>query len=182
MILGWRGANRLRNLYKKFVQRVFRRSIEVPHGEVDFSSFESQINFYRKCGTRIGEKVRLLGRIDGVNPNFVSIGDYSVVGADSALLTHCPIRGALPCQIGKFVYIGYGAIILPGVTVGDHSLIGAGAVVTKDVPEGSVVAGNPARVLRSLAQDEREKIERTMLEGRLFGWDENQLHGSNESK
>jgi acetyltransferase-like isoleucine patch superfamily enzyme len=115
-----------------------------------------------------------LGRIDGVNPHLVSIGDYSVVGADSALLAHCPIRGALPCRIGSFVYIGYGAIILPGVTVGDNCLIGAGAVVTKDVPSGSILVGNPAKVLRPLTPDERHKIERTMLEGRLFGWDENQ--------
>lgn len=162
----------MRGLYRKLFRRVFRRSIAVPSGKVDFSAFETQIDFYRKCGSSIGEKVRLLGRIDGVNPHLVSVGDYSVVGADSILLTHCPIRGPLPCRIGKFVYIGYGAVILPGVTVGDHSLIGAGAIVTKDVPEASVVAGNPARVLRSLAQNERERIERTMLEEGLFGWDE----------
>lgn len=163
----------MKKLYKKILRRVFRRTIVVPHGEVDFTAFEEQIDFYRKRGTKIGEQVRLLGRIDGVNPHLVSIGDYSVIGADSALLAHCPIRGALPCRIGKYVYISYGAIILPGVTVGDHCLIGAGAVVTKDVSEGSVVVGNPGRVLRILTQAEREKIERTMLEGRLFGWDEN---------
>ena len=54
-------------------------------------------------------------------------------------------------------------------------MIGAGAVVTEDVSEGSVVVGNPGRVLRTLTQVEREKIERTMLEGRLFGWDENPI-------
>lgn len=119
----------------------------------------------------MGNNVRLLGTVDGVNPHLVSIGDYSVVGVQSALLAHCPIRGALPCKVGKFVYIGFGAIVLPGVTIGDNCLVGAGAVVTKDVPAGSIVAGNPARVLRALTEQERERIQRTMVEGRLFGWD-----------
>ena len=47
--------------------------------------------------------------------------------------------------IGRNVWIGGGAIILPGVTVGDDAIIGAGSVVTRDVPAGSTVAGNPAR-------------------------------------
>jgi maltose O-acetyltransferase len=51
-----------------------------------------------------------------------------------------------PVRIGRNVWIGGGAIILPGVTVGDDALIGAGAVVTRDVPAGATVAGNPARV------------------------------------
>ncbi|MES2917849.1 MAG: acyltransferase [Pseudomonadota bacterium] len=50
--------------------------------------------------------------------------------------------------VGKYVWIGARAIILPGVTVGDGAVIGAGAVVTKDVPPCAVVAGNPARIVR----------------------------------
>jgi acetyltransferase-like isoleucine patch superfamily enzyme len=165
----------MHGILKRLLRRFLGHTRAASPDKVDFSAFEEQIDFYRKRGTNIGEKVRLLGRIDGVNPHLVSIGNYSVIGADSALLAHCPIRGALPCSIGKYVYISYGAIILPGVTIGDHSLIGAGAVVTEDVSEGSVVVGNPGRVLRTLTQVEREKIERTMLEGRLFGWDENPI-------
>ncbi len=55
-----------------------------------------------------------------------------------------------PITIGDDVWIGGGAIICPGVTIGSKSVIGAGAVVTKDVPSGVVVAGNPARILRQL--------------------------------
>ena len=51
-----------------------------------------------------------------------------------------------PIHIGRNVWVGGGAIILPGVTVGDDALIGAGSVVTRDVPAGATVVGNPARV------------------------------------
>ena len=48
--------------------------------------------------------------------------------------------------IGENVWVGGGAIILPGVTIGDDAIIGAGSVVTRDVPKGATVVGNPARV------------------------------------
>jgi maltose O-acetyltransferase len=56
-----------------------------------------------------------------------------------------------PIRIGNGVWIGGGAIVLPGVTIGDGSVIGAGSVVTHDVPAASLVVGNPARVIRAVA-------------------------------
>lgn len=55
-----------------------------------------------------------------------------------------------PVTIGSDVWVGGGAIILPGVTIGDRAVIGAGSVVTKDVPAGTMAVGNPARVVREL--------------------------------
>lgn len=55
----------------------------------------------------------------------------------------------LPITIGNHVWIGMRAIILNGVTIGDGAIVGAGSIVTKDVPRNSVVAGNPARVVKS---------------------------------
>lgn len=59
---------------------------------------------------------------------------------------------ARPVKIGDRVWIGARAVILPGVTIGDGAVIGAAAVVTKDVPPHTVVAGNPARIIRTLEQ------------------------------
>jgi maltose O-acetyltransferase len=57
---------------------------------------------------------------------------------------------ARPIRIGDGVWIGGGAIVLPGVTIGDGCVVGAGSVVTRDLPPGSLAVGNPARIIRSL--------------------------------
>ena len=98
------------------------------------------------------------GTVDGVNPHLVTVGRHCVVGERAALLTHCPIRGALPVTLDDYVWIGYGALVLPGVHVGECSVIGAGAVVTRNVPPGAIVAGNPARILRLLTESEKTRL------------------------
>jgi acetyltransferase-like isoleucine patch superfamily enzyme len=60
----------------------------------------------------------------------------------------------IPSRVCRGASIGSGAVILPGITVGERALVGAGAVVTKDVPAGTIVAGNPARVVRRLDEGE----------------------------
>lgn len=62
----------------------------------------------------------------------------------------------LPVHIGNRVWIGAGAIILPGVTIGDDSVIGAGSVVTKDIPRGVVAVGNPCRVMRKIEEKDKQ--------------------------
>ena len=59
-------------------------------------------------------------------------------------------------HIGKNVWIGAGAVILPGVSVGDNSVIGGGSVVTKDIPPNVVAVGNPCRVLRGICDRDKE--------------------------
>ena len=61
------------------------------------------------------------------------------------------LETASPIRIGSNVWIGGGAIILPGVTIGDNSVVGAGSIVVRDVPPANVVVGNPARIIRALA-------------------------------
>lgn len=90
----------------------------------------------------------------------IRIGDNFQAGPGVQLLTpEHPLdavarRGeetARPIVIGDDVWIGGGAIVLAGVTIGDRSVIGAGSVVTKDVPSDVVVVGNPAKIVRRLA-------------------------------
>ena len=92
----------------------------------------------------------------------VTIGDRVLFGPAVQLLaaTH-PLEAELraqgleyaePISIGDDVWLGGGAIVLPGVTIGDRAIVGAGSVVTRDVAADVVVAGNPARVIRSLEE------------------------------
>lgn len=71
-------------------------------------------------------------------------------------------------RIGDSVFIGAGSIILPGVTIGDNVVIGAGSVVSRDIPSGSVAAGNPARVVKSL-DDFLEENKKKMGTDNVFG-------------
>lgn len=56
----------------------------------------------------------------------------------------------IPITVGNDVWIGGSCVILPGVTIGDHSVVAAGSVVTKDVPANTIVAGNPAKILKKI--------------------------------
>jgi acetyltransferase-like isoleucine patch superfamily enzyme len=74
-----------------------------------------------------------------------------------------------PIHVGNFVYIGFRSIILPGVNIGNNCIIAAGSVVTKDVPDNSIVGGVPAKVIKS-SFDYFEKIKRESLHlGHLKG-------------
>ncbi len=94
----------------------------------------------------------------------VSIGDYVFFGPAVQIYTAThPLNSAerrsgresaRAITIGSDVWIGGGAIICPGVTIGDRSIIGAGSVVTRDIPADVIAAGTPARVLRSVPKDE----------------------------
>lgn len=103
----------------------------------------------------------------------VSIGNNCLIAPNVGLYTaghplHPHARAAgyeygLPIVIGNDVWIGGNAVVLPGVTVGDGSTIGAGSVVTRDVPAGVLAAGNPCRVIRPLTEDDRRYYARNRL-------------------
>lgn len=127
-----------------------------------------RIRFYSRMGAQIGKGVHLNGKIDGVNPHLVRIGDYSIIGYDSILVTHCPIKPGYVI-IDRYVFVGARAIILPGVTIGEGAIIGAGSVVTHDIPPYSIAAGVPARVIRERDMAEYEVYKKEREKGGFVG-------------
>ena len=122
--------------------------------------------FYTDCGKNlvIGKNVFINSGCKVQDQGGIEIGDGTLIGHNVVLATlnHALAperRGDLiprPIRIGKNVWIGSNAVILPGVTIGDGAVIAAGAAVTKDVPENSVVGGVPARVLRTIQTQAQE--------------------------
>jgi len=94
--------------------------------------------------------------------NGIEIGDYTNIGPNVGLVSgnHDQINNEAyltthPIVIGRFCWLGMGAIVLPGITLGDFTIVGAGAIVTKNFIEGyCVIAGNPARVIKQLNKEE----------------------------
>ncbi len=93
--------------------------------------------------------------------NGIEIGDFANIGPNVGLIStnHDLIDNRMftadqPIRIGAFCWIGMGAVILPGITLGDHTVVGANAVVTGSFPEGyCVIAGNPAKVIKQLDKE-----------------------------
>ena len=101
-----------------------------------------------------------------VDDGEVFIGDHVMIGPNVTIATAAhPVEPSLrkkalqfncPVHIGNNVWIGANVVILPGVTIGDNTVIGAGSVVTKDIPANVVAVGNPCRVLREIGDKDRE--------------------------
>jgi len=94
----------------------------------------------------------------------VKIGDFTLFGPGVQILTPMHPWNAeqrrkeefgKPIEIGSDVWIGGGAIILPGVRIGSRTVIGAGSIVTRDIPEGMFAAGNPCRVVREITGNDK---------------------------
>jgi acetyltransferase-like isoleucine patch superfamily enzyme len=110
----------------------------------------------RAMGCTIGMDCRILSDIVTTEPWLISIGDRVTISTRVSFTTHDGTgwlrkdeKGRryryAPISVGSDVFVGTGTIIMPGVRIGDKCVVGAGSVVTRSVPDGTVVAGNPAR-------------------------------------
>ena len=137
------------------------------------------INAYRKnfwtaeryakhIGVKIGKGCSIATRYFGSEPYLITIGNHVQITMDVRFSTH----GAtwilrrkykdFDCfgkiVVGDNVYIGNCAIILPGITIGDNVIVGAGSVVTKSIPNNTIVAGNPAKIIGNSDEFESKMI------------------------
>lgn len=117
--------------------------------------------------THLGKQVYANFGLTLVDDTHIYVGDYTMLGPNVVLATAGhpilpELRGEralqynLPIRIGRNCWLGAGVIVMPGVTIGDNSVIGAGSVVTKDVPANVVAVGNPCRVLREIGEKDQK--------------------------
>ena len=114
------------------------------------------------CNMHVGKNFYSNFSLTVVDDADIFIGDNVMIAPNVVIATGthpvCPelrekmYQYNLPVHIGNRVWVGAGSIILPGVTIGDDTVIGAGSVVTKDIPSGVVAVGNPCRVLREITE------------------------------
>ncbi|HYN95250.1 MAG TPA: acyltransferase [Pilimelia sp.] len=150
------------------VLRLLRDSVEIG---VD------PVRYARRIGVTVGERCRLIG-IDrhtfGSEPYLISLGDDVCVTDGVRFVTHDGSAGVFRHKypdlevVGRIVlhervFVGMGAILLPGIEIGPESVIGAGSVVSRSVPAGTVAAGVPARPVRSIAEHEAAILRRAVF-------------------
>lgn len=89
-------------------------------------------------------------KLDKTNPKGVHIGEESYTAGGAIIFSHDFSRALhSDTRIGRRCFIGANAIIMCGITIGDEVIVGSGAIVTKDVPSNCIVAGNPARIIKT---------------------------------
>lgn len=89
--------------------------------------------------------------LDRTKPELIEIGEQSIVTRGATVLSHDYARAtSRKVTIGRCCMIGVNSIVLPGVTIGDSVIVGAGSIVTKDIESNSIAAGNPAVVIKRI--------------------------------
>jgi len=141
---------------------MIKRALEFAHKKLD------PIGHARRLGVTVGRNCRLIDVSFSSEPWLIRLGDH-VSATRVRFETHdggvWVLRGAhptldiiKPITVGDNVFLGYGAIVLPGVTIGENVVVGAGSIVSRDVPPNCVVAGVPARVIKSISEYEAKAL------------------------
>jgi len=141
----------------------------------------NRVNCVQKLGVCAGSNLHIYGKVEfGTEPWLITIGNNVYLTNGVKFITHDggtllfrkyipDLEITKPIILGNDVYVGNNVLLLPGVTVGNKVVIGAGAIVTKNIPDNSIVAGVPAKVIKT-ADEYFEKIKKESLHlGHLKG-------------
>ncbi|MFZ5807381.1 MAG: acyltransferase [Verrucomicrobiota bacterium] len=134
----------------------------------------------RLWGVRVGKNCRIFNTYFGTEPWLIRLGDRVVIASSVQFITHDASTWLIrdqkgrryyyaSIQIGNDVFIGHNAIILPGVHIGNKVIVGAGSVVTKSIPSGVVIAGNPAHIIGSYEDYEKRILSSCPSEENIQG-------------
>ena len=128
----------------------------------------------------LGSNVYANAGLKLVDDTHIYVGDCTMFGPNVVIATaghpidpelrSKGLQYNLPVHIGKNCWLGAGVIVMPGVTIGDNTVIGAGSIVTKDIPSNVVAVGNPCRVLREVGEHDRKYYYRDRkIDPAMFG-------------
>jgi maltose O-acetyltransferase len=165
------------------LRRAARRARARLRGRPDIEGLQAR-------GLQLGDDVHIEGDcfIDPDFPDLISIGDRTTIAIGVMIVAHDASTKRLlgysrvaPVAIGSRAFVGARAVILPGVTIGDDVVVGAGSIVTHDVPAGTVVAGNPARPIATSTEFIARHSAR-MAERPVWGWDYTLRGGATPAK
>jgi len=145
------------NFILKAKRNYYKRKLRVERLDIYFPIFISNME-----NLKIGENCAIASFVHIWANDLIHVGENTVIASHVQITTsthdynHRPYRGKRidkPITIGANVWIGSGAIIMPGVTIGDNAVIGAGSVVTKNIPENTLAYGVPAKIVKQLTCD-----------------------------
>lgn len=162
--------NRIIYKVKRYIYIIFNKN-----------TMDLDLKYYKSLGVKFGENMRAFSPLISAEPYLLKFGKNVTVSSEVRFLTHdnSPIKlfenatdtiGEI--NIGDNCFIGYRATILPGVEIGNNTIIAAGSVVTKSFTEGDIIiGGNPAKVI-STTKEYKEKIEGNLFDMRGLTYNE----------
>ena len=163
------------------MQRTIKKIIAEPIKMLYAKMYSTQ--YAKSIGVKIRGKVKIYGTSYGMfstEPWLITLGNNVHIVGGTLFLTHDggtlilrdkipDLELTAPIIVGDNVYIGARTIIMPGVTIGNNVIIGAGAIVTKNIPNNSVAAGVPAKVIKSIDEYLKKASNNSLHIGHLYG-------------